>query len=505
MVQKGNIIRNIFIFGAVLIMIGSTTVTSIHVSNSVEGTLNDELVDEIETQATDYNHDSTIPTDPTDSPQTCGYKTIEITAGYSGHVRKKDSTFGSDEYNKYASENYIRVGHNKKPIGTDRHYKGFIEFDLSELRGIWDQVAYLVGAEIVFYTSDNEGDNFVSVRTIELEIYNINIRPSNTGAKKLYNDMFNNKNPYKTISASQSYQKKTISFSENTIENRMNYRDDWVAIGLNCGTNIKEGKSGGITIFSSTNKPTLIITYERKSSPTDKNHVILIEGGVGDGLQGQFHKDCLHAKSTFIGLGYDPDNIKFISYNSGTNTKNTIKNAITGWLKERSNSNSDLFIYLTDHGSDGGVFWISPGTSIKPKELDSWLDEVNYGTLTVLMDSCFSGDFTRHLRRGKNRIIITSTDSNSVAYSGVRGEALFSRPFFNALEQGKSYGGAFEAADRSVDTLSNMLKFGAIGFKVWIEQNPKIDDSDLCINYGNFLQNTLPARTLAKQTYPVPR
>ena len=121
------------------------------------------------------------------------------------------------------------------------------------------------------------------------------------------------------------------------------------------------------------------------------------------------------------------------------------------------------------------------------------------------MDSCYSGDFTRQLRRGENRIIITSTDGHSVAYGEYRGHGLFSKPFFDALSKGMSYGDAFEAADRKVDTLSNWLKFGLDGFKVWWEQNPKIDDGDACRNYGNKLPNILPSNTLAKRTYPVPQ
>ena len=501
MVRQSSIVNKIILIGAILILLGSTTVTSINISTSPEEVMEDEQPVEIENKGID--NDKSSPIDPND-PNTCGYQELEILASYYGHVRKEDGTFDSDDYDKYDNVGHIRVGHNKKPIGEDRHYKGFIEFDLEELRVIWDKVDYLVGAELIFYTSDNGGDNFVSVKTIDLDIFFIDLQPSKTGAKELYKDMFDDIAPYKTIRASQEFKEKSFSFNENYIEKNMNYLKDWFAVGFRCATDIDEGKSGGVTIFGSTNKAKLIIKYEKEPQPTDKNNVIIIEGGVGDGLQSTFRKCAEYAKSVFFNQGYDSSNLKLISYNGGSNTKDTIKNSITGWLKERSTSNSDLFIYLIDHGSDGGYFWIARGMNIRPNELDSWLDQVTYRTLTVVMDSCFSGDFTKQLRKGENRIIITSTDGNSVAYGSANGYSLFSKPFFDSLRTGASYGEAFENADRKVDTLRNWAQHGIVGLQVWWEQNPKIDDSDLCNNYGNILPNTLPDRTLAKNTYPVP-
>ena len=461
------------------------------------------------------------------------YKTITIETSYSGHVRKKDHTFDSDDYDKYVNEPYILVGHNKRGNGIntfDKHYKGFMEWDLKELRNIWDDINYLVSAEIVFYTSDDDGDDFAKGETIQVEMYDLDkeYRPSDTGAKTLYNNMFDDNSPFKTINARIVYSEKTISFDVNSIEKRMNYLYDWIAIGLKCGSDVDEGESRGIAIFNAgscddpriratnANIPVLKITYEEKQKPQDKNYVLLVEGGIGDHLQGCFEKSVRHARNTFVNnLGYDlEDNIKILWYGTSGNSKSDIKNAIQGWLASHATSYSDCFIYLADHGSDGGKFYIAPPREyITPSELDSWLDSVNCKTMTIMLESCYSGDFTRQLRHERNRIIITSTDRDSMAIGTSDGYALFSKPFFDKLGESKyvSIGDAWEYADSKVDNLQYLRsKVGSDwAVRAWFMQNPKIHDSDRLISEpwgtGNFLINTLPSDTLAKRVTPVPQ
>jgi hypothetical protein len=511
MFGKRKVFKKTLIIGAIFLLMGSIIASSASIS----------LTDSIKKSFVN-NKDSEL------GP--LSYETITIEASYSGHIKKTDHTFDSDDYSKSVNNQYILVGHNKKGNGMtsyDKHYKGFIEWDLSDLRDIWDDVDYLVSAEIVFYTSDDDGDNFEDERTISLEIYDIDLQPSETDADDIYNDMFDDINPFKTISASQRYSEKNIDFNTNSIRQNMNYLKDWIAIGLKCGTDIDEGKAGGIAIYNSGScddsriramdeqTPVLKITYEEKQKPQDKNYVLLVEGGIGDHLQGCFEKSVKHARNTFVNkLGYDlEDNIKIVWYGVSGNSKSDIRNAIEGWLATHATLYSDCFIYLADHGGDGGKFYIAPPREyITPGELDGWLDTVKCKTMTIVLESCYSGDFTRQLRHEKNRIIITSTDRDSMAIGTSDGYALFSKPFFDKLGESKyvSIGDAWEYADSRVDSIQYLRnKLGSDwALRAWFMQNPKIHDSDQLISEpwgtGNFLANTLPSSTLAKKVTPVP-
>lgn len=463
------------------------------------------------------------PVDPLpDDPQLLDSKTVDIDSNYNGHVRKKDHTFESDDYNKYVSDAYILVGHNKRGNGIttfDKHYKGFIEFNLRELRNIWDTVESINSAEIIFYTSDDDGDNFADIKTINLKIYNLELKPSDTTAEKLYQDMFKSASQITSISAFQSKQKKKISFPISTINKRMNYQKDWVAVGLECGTDIGEGKSGGVAIYSSGYAPTLKITYESNLPEVGKNYALFIEGGLTDlpekGHQDAFTRTIKDAKNIFINqLGYEEGkNLRvewFIKDGTKGHTKSSIRDSIVNFLGKYSTSESNCFIFMADHGSDGGKFYIGGTTDnpiyITPSELDGWLDQVNCKYMTVVIEACFSGDFIGRLRQ-RNRIIITSTDQNKYTFSEIpSNKGLFSVPFFNKLGEGASYGSAWEYADSKVDDLNYLRKKvgSSNNIAAWLKQNPKIDDSDGCRNYGNFLKNTINSNSLAKKVYPNP-
>jgi len=503
MLKKNKILKRILLLGIITILLSSTVASSVSITKQSNINL-------INTNNT--TDGKIIPP----NPQNMGQETLEIKASYSGYVRKEDHTFSSDKYDKKVSESYILVGHNKKGNGVttyDKHYKGFIEFDLKNLREIWDDIETILSVEIEFHTSPDDGDNFENVRTINLEIYDLDLKPSETKASKLYNDAFK-ENHYKTITVRQVHEKKTTPYRIDTIKQRITYHYDWIAIGLNCGTKIDEGKAGGVAIYSNTDyKPILRITYEQKETPADGNYALLIEGGLGDFLQKSFEKTIRIVKETFINkLGYrEGKNLKVINFGKDGNTKSTIREAIVGWLAQHATKNSDCFVYMADHGSDGGKFYIGGDYDnpryITPEDLDSWLDSVKCRYMTVMIEACYSGDFIGKLRQ-KNRIIITSTDGNKVTFSDDRDALpLFSMPFFEKLGQGVSYGTAWEYADSKVDNyryLQDKVSYG-MEFQVWLQQNPKIDDSDRCIYYGNFLMNRLPPDTLAKKVYPVKR
>jgi hypothetical protein len=432
-------------------------------------------------------------------PVICGDKTKEIESNYNGYVKKTDKRWPWEDYKyeKFTNSYYILVGHNKKPLGYDKHFKGFIEWDLTPLKNIWNEIEYIKSAQVEFYTSDYNGDEFEKNKDTLVGVYNLDVRPSESDAKTIWKYEFDDERLVSTLTCRQKTEPKDIDIDKKIIENRIKQNKNWLVIGLKCLSDVDEGEARGAVIYGSYPGyyPILIITYKKKSSPIDNNYVLLVEGGIGDELQSCFKNTVNYAYRVFKeDLGYDSDNIRKLNYPS---KKDDVKDAITNWLRKHSTSKSDCFIYMIDHGSNGGYFWINGRESISPRELDSWISTVTYNTLTIVMESCFSGDFMRQLR-GKNRIVITSTDRNKVSFGVGGGYALFSKAFFDKLKTKSSYGEAWESADAYVDT--PML----VTFRVFILQNPKIDDHDRCYFFGDWRPNKLPSDTLALKVYPVP-
>jgi hypothetical protein len=245
---------------------------------------------------------------------------------------------------------------------------------------------------------------------------------------------------------------------------------------------------------------TLTIYEEEKKN----KYVVLIAGGEGIDYPDwwpidladdkDFEEMTLYAYETFKGLGYSDENIYYLSGKHVKNggdaktTRENIKYAITKWLRSKSDKNSDIFIFLSGHGTYTGVSSIvavHPGEPwkiwevISSKELDSWLDSVEYSTCTVLIEACYSGGFISDLS-DENRIVITATDKSHPAFAGS-----FPYPFFSELRKRSdtykpSYADAWMNADKRVD--GNAPD----------EQNPLIDDDGDGVGYGDSNVNELP-------------
>ena len=245
------------------------------------------------------------------------------------------------------------------------------------------------------------------------------------------------------------------------------------------------------------------ITITNNNDEREK-YAVIIAGGNGDLLDDVFKNSAKHAYTTFKDLGYTDDQIYWLSGRGkysladGKTTYSNVKESITGWLKDKSNKNSDCFIYLTDHGDKAlwGSIHVHPGKSasifslVLPFVLDNWVDKLEYHTCTIVIDGCHSGHYIDYCS-GKNRIVMTSTDYN-VAY-GTMEEGCFTEPFFNELEKGSSYGEAWEAADKWIDYRSDGV------------QNALIDDNGDSKGHGTDDPDILPIGGdgyLALRTYP---
>jgi len=253
-----------------------------------------------------------------------------------------------------------------------------------------------------------------------------------------------------------------------------------------------------------------------------ENYAVIICGGTQDDKEDHFERSATRAYDTFKKLGYKDENIFYLSKDTNDRgvddylDRESIKYVFKTLLMDQSNKNSKCFIYMVDHGSDSGAFFIDKGTWINAFEIGDWLKNLKYKSLTVLIECCFSGLFIDHLS-GDNRIVITSTDRDSVSYSHQYiGECLFSKEFFEALEDGKSYGEAWEEADKYIsESIPDEHYKPLISIKDEKDllnilddketQNPQIDDNGDQIGHGTHNKDDLPIGgdgNFALQTYP---
>jgi len=282
-------------------------------------------------------------------------------------------------------------------------------------------------------------------------------------------------------------------------------------------------------------------TFPKSIVKNNFNHsVIIIAGGRGetDWLQPIFERDGENAYNTFKKLGYSDDSIMYLSRNlslPGVDCSDTLINiskAITEWLVNRINNQSNYCIYIVSHGNKSiGKVTVKDGY-IYALDLSRWLDKVKeYNTGTIVINSCFSGKFIPYLSDPK-RIIMTDTDSFNHGFTDFY-NSIFSKAFFDKLSEGASYGKAWIAADKAYDRLVHYIYIP--GMKNWLEYknptlyekvknirifwfyywlgwqinyregNPLIEDNGDYIGHGTWRTDKLPLQgdgSLALETYP---
>ncbi|MEA2054570.1 MAG: PKD domain-containing protein [Candidatus Thermoplasmatota archaeon] len=128
--------------------------------------------------------------------------------------------------------------------------------------------------------------------------------------------------------------------------------------------------------------------------------------------------------------------------------------------------NDDILIYLVNHGNysdetNKAVFCFEDGSSDLPEDIfDSWVDTINCKRLTILVDTCYSGDFIdassdpgfdSGIDNETNRILISEsghcagwsyTSSTEDNWAG----SFFFHPFFEKIDEGKSIREAYDYA-----------------------------------------------------------
>ena len=154
----------------------------------------------------------------------------------------------------------------------------------------------------------------------------------------------------------------------------------------------------------------VIIAVERFEGNLSYNDTVCIDEDAQDMY------DMLVSKEN-----WDEENIKLLINENAS--KNSIKLSITDWLKNKTDENDVVLFFYSGHGwkmpiskiNCGNAYIFSYNSSeprfgededISDKELDSWLDSVKCGKMTVILDSCYSGRMLK--LRQKNRVILAA-------------------------------------------------------------------------------------------------
>jgi len=197
-------------------------------------------------------------------------------------------------------------------------------------------------------------------------------------------------------------------------------------------------------------------------------------------------------------------NTKVVTYYDDIFPLLSARDAIINWIPDNLADNSQIFIYIGAHSDVLSTLVIGYIARIPQISLKLWIDNMeskcNPSVVTIVIESCQSGRFISKLK-GPDRIVITSTDTIHFAYYNPIDEFVyFSTPFFEGLQMGKSYGSAWEHADKNVDCMETRKNTS-------IElQDPKIDDyynNGVGSTVGSsFVDKIRPANRFALRVYP---
>lgn len=197
---------------------------------------------------------------------------------------------------------------------------------------------------------------------------------------------------------------------------------------------------------------------------------VIIMAGVykrNDPLTPNIREVTKNIYRTFIAYGYTDESIYLISSDtalSGTytgpidapGTAAELREAITSWALPRVGPDRALTLYMVDHGGKD-VFYIDRpnGQSVTTQQLAEWLDQVTQAKPTapvnVIIEACNAGSFIsgNSSISGINRVIITSTSDQNLAYASSTG-AHFSDHFLVQLARGVDLLNSFVYARNAV-------------------------------------------------------
>jgi len=148
-------------------------------------------------------------------------------------------------------------------------------------------------------------------------------------------------------------------------------------------------------------------------------------------------------------------------------------------VKENVNDADLLVIYMAGHGHVQGYFQLNgngKGSKLNTSDLKTMLEQFK-NKLIFVIDACYSGAFIESLS-DKNRIIISSVDSDEKASFDLQGIVSFSHPFWTSIYKGYNVQEAFEIAKLQTeheDTYSSKTP----------QMRYEINSKQVCIGRGN--------------------
>lgn len=212
---------------------------------------------------------------------------------------------------------------------------------------------------------------------------------------------------------------------------------------------------------------------------------IIIGAGIADTRPAQYaESNLLEAYNTFLKKGYRQDQIRFLSAQNPVPTEpNQIPEALSNTLEQVeaafswASDASELYVYVAGQGNFNGV--ILQDQQLTPTALAEMLNSVQShipGTITVFIDTHFSAAWLFDLKlpetffdengdATKNRVFISGTGAQEVAYWLTADVPGFGDYFWQEIGRGESVGQAINTARQAVKDMD-------------IFQLPALDDNN---------------------------
>jgi len=214
-----------------------------------------------------------------------------------------------------------------------------------------------------------------------------------------------------------------------------------------------------------------VLTTVSVGSPLTSKAIIVAAGPTTDPQWPATEKNAATAHDALVFQGYSEDDILFMSPMSIPGVDEApslqyLKDAIENWAGVNT---KDLVIYLVGGNGDKEALPLDAVETLTAKDLNDWLSALQQqfsGKIILIGDSSHSGSFLPRLARprGKELIVISSTNAEETACFASRGDISFSQYFWYEIANGARLQQAFLRA-------SNGIQYSC-GY-----QTPQLDDN----------------------------
>lgn len=192
---------------------------------------------------------------------------------------------------------------------------------------------------------------------------------------------------------------------------------------------------------ASNSSPMLSAEVPVRNVPVAQNqYAIILSGGINDSMNyPRYWNDCSYIYRVMTHFYNVPKDNIYVAMGDGTsraqnydldgdgkceiNYAASIEDLETIFqdLGTKVTDSDHLFIYVIDHGGrnyamNTSYIYLWNNEELYPNTLNSWLNNLNIGSINCVFGQCFSGGFIQPLS-GPNRIIATACDENEYSYS----------------------------------------------------------------------------------------